>query len=178
MNHQTDKVIVTSRQVADAVKRAGAFTDEWQAAYLEIILLEHVKPVWVAANRGRVDLTRHAAKRAFINLSGEAIRRISSREGWLEYSGYIFYCNRDVPYNEPRPTSYTHSAYIAWAGITRETVKSFVLCIRDLYLHYSSPHVTMQDWLIADCVECLDRFDIEYIHNKEKEITTNDNRTE
>lgn len=159
------QVQVKATEIQTAMLRADAFSDEWQAYYLEIILLEQVKPVWVSANHGHVDITRYVAKRPFHKIDKAGALRISNRSGWLEYSGYSLQLSRDSTYNCPVATSYSHSAARTWDGVRRETVKSFIVALRDLFLHHNSPHVTMHDFLRDDCESCLERFGLQYVQN-------------
>jgi hypothetical protein len=128
-------LVVKESEIHEAVERANALFDEWQARAIEVILIPHVYVYWCGIQRSPWRIERVPGKEYKAHTREQNLE-IGERNGWGEYAGYHVY--RDfgevqLPWNGIRDDWYSHSAGTAWDGLRRETICEFAYELSSAY---------------------------------------------
>ena len=117
-----------------ALARAARVSDEWQARYLEILLIPQVYRRWRQVNcpyfGEELSIARHPG-RPYIGYTREQNLAV---EDWSKLTGYVLRYTDGYGWNSVRGDYYSHSPATCWDGVRRETFHSFVESLLDCYV--------------------------------------------
>ena len=134
---RTIKVSLTT--LRDAIARAHAVSDDWQAECCEIALIPAVAKRYAELNAPRlpaVAVIRHDGRHC-IGMTPDDNRAVAD---WAEFTGYTLGYGLEVArWNSVRSDYYSHSPSTCWNGMSRETVSQFVHDLRMVAIGYDHP---------------------------------------
>lgn len=135
------KVSIAYSTVIGALDRAHAVSDDWQAECLELLRIPALAKRWQELHPNmpgvRIDFHPGLPHKGMTPEDNRAV------EDWSVYAGYIFvYGIEDCPgygWNSVRSDYYGHSPGTCWDGVRRETIHSWIDCLRLIVKGYDHP---------------------------------------
>jgi len=146
-------ITVEASSVLRAMKSVEDKFDDWQAQYLEVLLLPNVYKRWKQANPNMPDMVlNRVSGETHKGFTPEDNRAVGDAKGWSLFAGYTLrYClnpstGESSGWNGVRDDYYCHSPSVAWDGVRRDTYHQFVqdiamtvtLWSREKDVHHSS----------------------------------------
>ncbi len=126
---------IKKAEIARAIVRAHATTDDWQAECIEILMLPSLYRRWQQKNGTHFrmpTLTRHPGLPYRETTREDNLAR-GQAETWHEMAGYLLRFGPTFGWNSVRPDCYSHGASCCWDGLRRETDSGFAQDIRSWY---------------------------------------------
>ena len=117
------KLTINASVILEAIAQGKAISSDWQAQFLEVLLIPAILQYWRSINNNRpLTIKRHEGLPYHFTTSENNHARCD-RNAWREIAGHVFWYSEEglSRWNSARDDYYGHASSTAWDGVRRDT---------------------------------------------------------